>query len=452
MGITPLMFTGVSKYSSDLQSILNRSVQIAELPLQALQQSQLKETDRKTALGSLQALAAQFSSTLQSLSSLTGSNGLMATSDTTSVVTATNTGSAQLGSHVITDVTQLATATSTTSTGTYATADTTPVAGAGNYLELWVGNNRTTWTLPSGSDNLNAVANWINTTNQGVTASVIKSDAGYSLSVTANQSGAQTIELYNVADKGGPNLLKNVTTGRPLIFTIDGQQVTRSSDVVTDVVPGVALTFTGTTSAPTQKVNISTTRSAGSVENILQTLAAQYNALQTELAKHTGSAGGALTGDIVLSEVRGALAPLASITPLMNAGITFTGTDGVMSFDPTTINSLDSNGLQNLITQLADTTTGVGPLATQWQGLTDPVTGVIPTEEAQIDTTNLRLTQQITDMSTNINKMQQDLLSRLQAADALLSQLESQQGMLTASINSLNYVAYGYQQNQSSGG
>ena len=445
MGITPLTLTGTSQYSSDLQSILDRSVSIASIPLQALEQTQQNESDRKTALDSLQTLVSQFSSTLQSLSSLTGSSGLSITSDTPSVVTAKNLGTAQPGAHVITGVTQLAQATSTTSVSTYATADSTPVAGSGNYLELWVGSNESTWNVPAGSDNLNAVANWINGLNQGVTASVIKSDAGYSLSVSSNQTGAQTIELYNVANKGGPNLLQNVTTGQNLIFTIDGQQVTRSSNVVTDVVPGVQLSFNGTTTG-TQKVNLSTTRDAQSVSSLLQTMASQYNAIETELAKHTGSAGGALTGDIVLSEIRGALSPIGSVAALTGAGMSF-DQNGVMSFDPSAINSLDSNGLQNLVSQLANTTTGIVPIANQWQGLTDPTNGVIPTEEAQIDTTNQRLTQQISDMTDSINKMQQDLLSRLEKADSLLSQLESQQSMLTASINSLNYVAYGYQQN-----
>ena len=37
MSITPLTFTGVSTYSNDFQTILSRAVQIAQLPLKALQ-------------------------------------------------------------------------------------------------------------------------------------------------------------------------------------------------------------------------------------------------------------------------------------------------------------------------------------------------------------------------------------------------------------------------------
>jgi len=40
MGLAPLVFTGVSTYSSDLQTVLNRAVSIANLPVTQLQNRQ----------------------------------------------------------------------------------------------------------------------------------------------------------------------------------------------------------------------------------------------------------------------------------------------------------------------------------------------------------------------------------------------------------------------------
>ena len=40
MSLTPLTFTGVSTYSRDFQTILNRATQIASLPIQQLQNQQ----------------------------------------------------------------------------------------------------------------------------------------------------------------------------------------------------------------------------------------------------------------------------------------------------------------------------------------------------------------------------------------------------------------------------
>jgi hypothetical protein len=43
--------------------------------------------------------------------------------------------------------------------------------------------------------------------------------------------------------------------------------------------------------------------------------------------------------------------------------------------------------------------------------------------------------------------LQQTINQRLQAADASIANLESQQSVLTASITSLSYVSYGYNTN-----
>jgi flagellar capping protein FliD len=83
--------------------------------------------------------------------------------------------------------------------------------------------------------------------------------------------------------------------------------------------------------------------------------------------------------------------------------------------------------------------------------MADSTSGIAAMQISQIDTTTQRLSSQIDDMTTRITNMQQDMLSRLQQADALLSHLESQQGLLDATINSLNFVSYGYQKSQSGG-
>jgi hypothetical protein len=46
-------------------------------------------------------------------------------------------------------------------------------------------------------------------------------------------------------------------------------------------------------------------------------------------------------------------------------------------------------------------------------------------------------------MTERVNFMQTTMMARLQAADALLSRLESQQSLLTSTIESLNTVTYG---------
>ena len=50
MGLSPLTFVGVSQFSADFQTILSRAVQIAELPIKALQNRDLDTLQKKTLL------------------------------------------------------------------------------------------------------------------------------------------------------------------------------------------------------------------------------------------------------------------------------------------------------------------------------------------------------------------------------------------------------------------
>ena len=67
MSLTPLVFSGVSKYSSDFQTILDRTVKIAALPITSLQNQQKDLLQRKIVAGGLQGAVAAFGASLKSL-------------------------------------------------------------------------------------------------------------------------------------------------------------------------------------------------------------------------------------------------------------------------------------------------------------------------------------------------------------------------------------------------
>jgi flagellar capping protein FliD len=75
--------------------------------------------------------------------------------------------------------------------------------------------------------------------------------------------------------------------------------------------------------------------------------------------------------------------------------------------------------------------------------LSDPVTGLMSYELTSYDATDRRLAEQIEVLSARVNSTQSTLFAQLQAADALLAQLESQQTILEASVESLNLVLFG---------
>ena len=90
--ITPLTLNGISKYSTDYQSILNRAVAIAQQPLVQLQTQDSNVLAQNNALGAIQDDANNLLSSLQALGTLAANQAVGASSSDPTTVSATSTG------------------------------------------------------------------------------------------------------------------------------------------------------------------------------------------------------------------------------------------------------------------------------------------------------------------------------------------------------------------------
>src|SRR5215831_8405238 len=98
---TSTIFTGNSRYSSDFQSVIDRSVAIASLPLNQLQAQKAALTDQSTALASVDSKVAAVQAAIASLQSATGTGAYRTSISDASVVSATVTDGAMRGSYHI---------------------------------------------------------------------------------------------------------------------------------------------------------------------------------------------------------------------------------------------------------------------------------------------------------------------------------------------------------------
>jgi flagellar capping protein FliD len=229
MSIQPLTFTGVSSYSDDLQAILNRAVQIANVPVTLLTNQQTDALQRKTLAGSLRQAVADVGSAVQALGKLGQTQALAASSSDSTRVTATATGAAQAASYSITDISSVASAASESTLTGYATADTTAVSRNGT-LTLTVGSSTYSLTLGAGKNNLLGLRDAINASGAPVTATLLNTGSGgtpYYLSVSAVATGASALLLsdnqpgitarsYATADAA------SITTAGTFTLTVDG--------------------------------------------------------------------------------------------------------------------------------------------------------------------------------------------------------------------------------------
>ena len=116
---------------------------------------------------------------------------------------------------------------------------------------------------------------------------------------------------------------------------------------------------------------------------------------------------------------------------------------GEASLDEKTVNGLSATQLTDAFQFLGSSTSGLGAFAKSFTNISDSVLGLGKIQLDNYESTSKRLSSQIAVLTERATAMQATLAAQLHAADALLGSLQSQQNVLTATIQSLNYSTYG---------
>ena len=453
--LAPLSFTGLSPYASDFQSIITRAVDIAQLPITQLQNEVSDISSQEQLASGIQTAVANLATTLTNLNNLGTNQSLTGTSSNTSLVQVNNSSLANPASFTISNITSLASTASFSTTNGYADATTTPVSTTGT-MQLVINGTAVSPNidLTAGeANNLNGLASAINGLNAGVTATVINTGTGatpYYLSISANTSGSNNIQLFDDPNGANTQVALSGTSGANADFYLQGQHIVSPTNTITTAIPGMTFTIAGTTSS-NQTVTLSAASDPGQISNELQTFVNQYNTLQNLLNAQIGPKAGLLLGNSMITGVQQALHGLlnfsgggaSGVQSLADLGIEMADNTGVMTFNSSTFNALTPAQIQTAYSFLASQT-GFGSLAGTLTAYSDPVSGSIAGAETQWQTETTNLNNQINTLVDQANQMQSTLDAKLQAADSLIMQLQTQQQQLTAEVQSLNFTSYGY--------
>ena len=218
-------------------------------------------------------------------------------------------------------------------------ANKTAAIGQGT-MPLTVGGVAPTITVDATNDSLDGLANAINASGAGVTASIIADDGGYRMILKGptGEANAFTLETATPAltgfaygSGGGMTLGQSAANAN---FTIDGVAFSRASNIVDDVVPGMSLTLKK--AAPGQPVDIGASRPLDIIKQTVGDFVSVYNQMKASLSS-AGSQAGATAG---LRELERELQALVgkvltshgSINKLTDIGIS-TNRDGLLSLD-----------------------------------------------------------------------------------------------------------------------
>ncbi len=448
----PVTLNGVSEYSSDLQSVLNRAVAIAQIPITNLQNQDSTVLSQESALGQLQSTVEGLATSLTSLGTLASNQALSATSSDSSVVTATDSGATSPAIYTINSVTSAAAAASEDSLTSYANSTTTPVSSTGN-MELVVGSQDYQISLTSATNNLTGLASQINSLNAGVTASVLTTSTGDYLSVSADSTGATTLQIIDdpksTSNPGGTNTqwLTATNQGTDAVFYLNGIKVDQPSNTVNDVIPGMTFTIQGRSSTPT---TLSLATDPTQLTSALQDVVTNYNSLRTALNGQEGPAAGALSGDTSITQLEAAMDQFTgytnssggSVQSLSDLGITFSS-NGQASFDPTAVSGFTDAQMTAAFRFIGSATSGLVGASQTFGQFGDPVSGLLTVEAQGLAKTDTDLQSQMTTLTSQMTVMQTNLASQLSTADSLIAELQSQQTELSGSLQSLSLVLYG---------
>ena len=199
-------------------------------------------------------------------------------------------------------------------------ADRTAAIGTGT-MTLTVGGVATTITIDAANNSLDGLANAINSSGGGVTASIIADQGGHRL-ILKGPSGA-TNAFTLAADANAE-------------FSIDGVAFSRASNTIDDVVPGMSLTLKK--AAPGQPVDIGASRPLDMIKQTVGDFVSVYNQLKKSLSSAAGQSGSTTALRELERELSGLIGTVISSHPTINKltdiGVSTTK-DGLLALDET---------------------------------------------------------------------------------------------------------------------
>ena len=320
----------------------------------------------------------------------------------------------------------------------------------GTPTEVIDGSTTKTLTL-SPTDSLGSLVTEINNLNAGVTASIFNdgSSTPYRLVLNgANQGSAAQMTIDT--SQTGISLQQTAQAQDALLETgtstsgVPGIVVASSNNQFTNVLPGATLQIQ---QASTQPVTINVTASDTNLSAAVQAMVSDYNTYQSQFTTDTAyntttNSGAVLTDDPVSQEVNDQISNLmtgqfnvsGSINSLAQIGVTM-NTDGTLSFDSSTLDSVFQSNPTDLQTFFTDSTNGMSAQFHQ-------VVNYLTNAQASLLTNRVNaLNTQITDNNSQITLLNSELNAQEEMLYAQYDNMDSTIGTLKSDLSVIQTMA-----------
>ena len=378
--------------SIDVNSIVSQLMTVEQQPITKLNVKEASYQAKLSAFGTIKGALATFQSALQGLSSASKFQAVTATPSDATIFSAIAASTAIAGSYSL-DVISLAQAqklvaagqiSSTAAIGagaaTTVTFDFGSISGGtfsavtGAYTGAAFtsnGNATKSIIIDSTNNSLQGIRDAINAGKMGVTAAIINDGSGtpYRLALSSDSSGANSSLKISVtgdtavsnllaSDPAGVQRLAETVTAQNANFKVNGVAVSKTSNIISDVVAGVTLTLNKTTTSAT---SLTVVRDTAAISNSISGFVKAYNDLSSTLTtisayNPVSKTGALLQGDSTIrslqSQLRAAITTTVAgtsgtLTTLSQVGVSFQK-DGSLALDSTKLGNAISNNFNDI--------------------------------------------------------------------------------------------------------
>ena len=450
----------------DVKALATSLVAAEKAPQQALLDKKVAGVKAEiTGYGGMMFVLSELKKKVASLDDSTDFAGLTVKNTQPTAFDITTSASALPGQHDVT-INQIARAQrSLTATG-FADNNSTVISGSDFTLNLSVGTaSAVAITVPSNST-LEGVKDAINSANAGLTAQVVDSGVvgasdRYKIMVTGQPGATNAFTMTSSISGLGFDTNAATTLQKPTDaqLVVDGISYSRSSNTVTDIVPGLTLNLMGPTSGAS---SVQLARDTSAMKTNLQDLITAFNDVNSFLKTATDPKstdpdfGKTLAGNSAVKGIYSSLKQMlfgtasgtsnTHIRGLRDLGVKMQN-DGTLTLDEKTFNTNSTAHYDEAATMLSGTTgltnefgatrKGVATDLTSWLTKTMSASGVLlqnsQSDEKKVSAYQAKLATLDTRMQTLLDRYNKQFA----AMEALVGKSKSMQTSLTSTFDGM---------------
>jgi flagellar hook-associated protein 2 len=440
----PISFSGLAT-GIDTEALVEQLINVEKQGARTLEARKQNASRRKSIVADLVTKLQALKAAGAALNTPAEVRALKATSSDENKVKVTSSGAAQPAQLAL-RVSSLARAQTNVSTLMPSADGQVPLVPGAGQLGITVGSGTQVAIDFDSTDTLATVAQRINDEVDGVHAEVINTGAGFQLAISSDESGSAHALSFDEAGTSlgflQPTSLK--VEASDAVFTLNGIEMTRSSNTVGDAISGLTFSLVDTHEAADPDTMIGVTTDPAGLEEKVKGLVDSFNALAelvTAQTTYTGVTRGqdTLFGDSTVRALQRSMSELATgshphgegTVSLGQFGISL-GRDGRLSIDSAKLATAvgdDPQAIENLLAGPDSLTAAIDDMVSSYTAAGE---GYLTAKTTSLTNEMRNYDVGIERIETRAERVGEQLRAQFTALEQLMSNFQSQQAALVS--------------------